>query len=77
MEVLERRDQLDVFLLVQSQFQTFCFMAGIQKPAMVRIITCTGSESPCIINNIVFCCCFFQYTYTGEFIVQTKLLPLS
>ena len=35
--------------------QTFCFMAGIQKSTMVRIITCTCSKSTsCIIFNIVY-----------------------
>ena len=34
---------------------TFCFMAEIQKSAMVRIITCTGSKSSSyIIFNIVY-----------------------
>ena len=53
MDVLERKSQLDVFRLVQSQFLMDLFYS--RNTETVRFITCTCSKpTPCTTLNIVY-----------------------
>ena len=61
MEVLERKSQLDVFRLVQSQFLMDLLYS--RNTETVRFITCTCSKpTPCTTLNIVYNIVYYSIT---------------